>query len=207
MKTILVALIAVAACQRTHELQVLLGPNADTPSAGFLCKQDADPTKLLLERPDVLSGKTVTFNVVVDIVSLGGHLPGCRGEEIVASCTPGTCTLAVDRADRYCKKEMFDVSLASDRPTLMHQITADLAKMPIATDAPNGPVLLRAIATSQSCDDVHTGKIDPTLAVGCAYSCPAVLDDIDGPISLSLDVLDDQCESTVRACAGFQNVN
>jgi len=32
-----------------------------------------------------------------------------------------------------------------------------------------------------------------------------VLDDIDGPVSLSLDVLDDQCESTVHACAGFPN--
>ncbi|HEV7559593.1 MAG TPA: hypothetical protein VGO00_29155 [Kofleriaceae bacterium] len=205
MRVIVALVLVVAACQRTHELQVLLGPTPDTPSAGFLCKQDADPTKFLLQRPDVLVGKTVMANVVVDIVSLGGHLPGCRGEEIVAACTPGTCTLAVDHADRYCRPIAFDVSLASNRPALMAQITSALAAQPITTDAPNGPVLLRAVVTSQSCDDVHTGKIDPTLAVGCAYSCPAVLDDIDGPISLSLDVLDDQCEPTVRACAGFQN--
>jgi len=45
--------------------------------------------------------------------------------------------------------------------------------------------------------------IDPAQAVGCAYSCPAVLDDIDGPISLSLDTLNQQCEQQVRACAAF----
>ena len=207
MKSIaIVVMFGVAACQRTHELHVLLGPNADTPSAGFLCKQDADPGKLLLERSDVFDGQSVNVNLVVDIVSLGGHLPGCRGEEIVASCTPGTCSLAVARADRYCVPITFHVSLAiSDRAALMREVTAELAKQPITSDAPNGPVLLRAVATSQSCDDIHAGAIDPSLAVGCAYSCPAVLDDIAGPISLSLDVLDDQCESTVRACAGFQN--
>jgi hypothetical protein len=203
--TIGFVIAATAACQRQHDVKILLGPDAVTPSAGFLCRQDADPDKLLLQRGDVLQGGSFTASMVVDIVSLGGKLPGCRGEEIITACQGHSCTLTTTPADRYCIRVTFDAALASDRAALMAQITAQLEARPITTDAPNGPVLLRAVATSQTCDDLAVHPLDPALAVGCAYSCPAVLDDIAGPISLSLDVLTDQCESTVHACAAFPN--
>ena len=39
--------------------------------------------------------------------------------------------------------------------------------------------------------------------VGCAYSCPVQLDDVDGAIALSLDTLSRMCERDVRACSVF----
>jgi len=205
MRIVLAVVIAasLAACQREHTLQLLLGPDARTPSLGFLCRQDANPSKLLLERPDVVMDSTVTVSFVVDIVSLGGRLPGCRGEEIIAACADGNCSFATTGETRYCKQVTFPVSLAKDRDGLMTSITEQLKEMPIVTDAPNGPVLIRAVSTAQTCMELATQAIDPAQAVGCAYSCPAVLDDIDGPISLSLDTLNQQCEQQVRACAAF----
>lgn len=205
MRTLVTAIVVVmlGGCQREHVLTVLLGPDPRTPSMGFLCRQDGNPTKLLVERPDVLVGSMVTTSFVVDIVSLGGRLPGCRGEEIIAACTTGDCELTGSSETRYCQQVTFPASLARDRDALMQTITEQLHRAPIVSDAPNGPVMIRAVSTSQTCDELLTQAIDPAKAVGCAYSCPAVLDDIDGPISLSLDTLNAQCEQQVRACAAF----
>jgi hypothetical protein len=206
----LLFVVVIAACQREHDLTVLLGPNATTASQGFTCKQDADPTKYLLQDPATFDGTTVHFNVVVDIVSFGGRLPGCRGEEIIQSCRSSPCTLvASPGVTRYCQPVSFPVTLANDRAKLMATITQQLAARPIIENAPNEPVMLRAVATSQPCSAITTPTnntypaLDGSAAVGCAYSCPAVLDDVSGPISLSIDALDDQCESIVRVCAGF----
>ena len=206
----LVLLVTLVACQREHEVTVLLGPNATTPSQGFLCKQDGAPTMYLLQTPATFDGAMVHFNLVVDIVSFGGRLPGCRGEEILEACRSSPCKLALPAgATRYCQPVSFPISLASDRAKLMESITKQLEARSIIDDAPNEPVLIRAVATSQPCSAITTPTnstypvLDGSLAVGCAYSCPAVLDDVSGPISLSLDALNDQCESTVRVCAGF----
>jgi hypothetical protein len=39
-------------------------------------------------------------------------------------------------------------------------------------------------------------------AVGCAYSCPVELDNVD-TVSVSLDTLSRQCEPLVKLCARF----
>jgi hypothetical protein len=208
MRAIL-CLLTITACERTHELKVLLGPDPVTPSQGFLCKQTASPNDYLIEKA-VAGDGTIQFNMVVDVITLGGKLPGCRGEEIVTACKAGACKLTAQSA-RYCVPIKFPTSLASDanRAQLMQSITQQLETQAIATNAPDGPVLIRAVATTQACDAVTTPQdgvypsLDGSAAVGCAYSCPAILDDVDGPISLSMDTLTDQCEPTVRACAGF----
>lgn len=211
MKIIMSLVLAIAACEREHQVHVLLGPDPVTPSQGFLCKQDADPSKLLLTAPAVFDGTTARFNMVVDIISLGGRLPGCRGEELVTACKNGACKLVAEdpSARRYCVPVQLAVSLVQDRAATMAKLTEQLRARAIVSNAPNGPVLLRAVATSQPCAELETpsngsyAALDSARAVGCAYSCPAVLDDITGPISLSLDTLTDHCEQVVRVCTGF----
>lgn len=198
-------LLVIAACQKSHEVALQLGPNASTITAGFLCREDADPTKQLVER--ARTGETYQLSVVIDIVDLGGRFPGCRGEEIVAACNtkPGTCSL-VRRADntRYCEPVTFthdDVSSADLKP-LLAKIRSQLQIDAVTLDAPSQPVLIRAVATTESCDALPD-TFDAAKLVGCAYSCPVQLDGIDGPIALSLDTLDTACERQVIGCALF----
>jgi hypothetical protein len=207
---ILIVASIVAGCTRERELQILLGPDPLTVSQGFQCTQDADPSKLLLQRPETFDGTMVRFNLIVDFLDLGGALPGCRGEELEAACKSRRCELIAPGGERYCVPVAFGIALANDRVALMREITRQLRVRPITTNAPDRPVLIRAVATSQPCTpDVVTPvggelvSLDPALAVGCAYSCPATLDSVSGPISLSLDTLDDRCELIVRGCAGF----
>ena len=83
MRTLLV--LALAACQQTHTVTLQLGPTGDTLTAGFACVQDADPSKLLASRAAQPDG-SLRFSIIVDVITLGGELPGCRGEELFAAC-------------------------------------------------------------------------------------------------------------------------
>ena len=69
-------------------------------------------------------------------------------------------------------------------------------------DAPDEPVLLAPSRQAEACNALSE-EFNLNRLVGCAYSCPAQLDDVDGPISLSLDTLTRQCEREVKACAVF----
>lgn len=196
-------LVIAAACQQTHEISLRLGPNDGTVTAGFLCVQDADPTMPLFDR--ALVGQTYTFRLVIDVIDLGGQFPGCRGEELVSACKGGKCKL-VRRPDgtRYCKEVTFDrADLAGpDLRPLLLELREQLGTEPVTSNAPDRPVILRAVATHQTCEELDAPFVDTEL-LGCAYSCPAQLDGIDGPVSLSLDVLDTACEKVVRGCAKF----
>ena len=203
----LALLFALAACQQAHVVTIQLGPSGDTLTAGFACVQDADPTRLLAGRA-IQPGGGLRFSIIVDIVTLGGQLPGCRGEELFEACGDGACEV-VPRADgtRYCRDIDVDqaaviAAMNNNLTPLLDAIRTQLREEPVTLDAPDVPVLLRAVATTESCDALAP-EFDPTRLVGCAYSCPAQLDDVDGPIALSLDALTRQCEGEVRACAVF----
>ncbi len=205
MKMIVIAfMLALLACQRTHEVTVQLGPNDHALTIGFLCRQDADPGKLLGER--ARSGTAYTFQVVVDVIDLGGQLAGCRGEELIAACSSNACSVT-PTTTRFCHSIQVEAGdfQPANRAKLLAQIHEDLrAAGPIISDAPDRPVLIRAIATTEAagCTTIPD-QFDGDKLVGCAYSCPVQLDAIDGPIALSLDTLDDSCERVVRACAKY----
>ena len=204
MMRIVLALIALAACQRTREVTLQLGPTPDTITLGFVCRQDADPSLVLGERARV--GPNFEFNVIVDIIDLGGQLPGCRGEELVAACPPGTCTIVPRAGGRYCQRVSFAASLVNpdNLGPLLDSIRDQLDEQLVTLDAPDRPVLIRAVATKEGdCGGTIPDTFDPEQLVGCAYSCPVQLDAIDGPIALSLDALSNACEPEVRACARY----
>jgi len=195
-------LLMVLGCERTHDVSIRLGPDDKSVTTGFQCRR-ADDTFI----GDIaLVGDRLKFNVVVDFIDLGGGVPGCRGEELVKTCKqPGACTIAT--TTRYCAPLDLPVALIgqADQKQLIGLVHDQLvAQGAITTDAPNGPVLVRAVATTESCAAITPGHaFTPDQVIGCAYSCPVVLDEIGGPIGLSLDVLDDHCEAQVKVCASF----
>lgn len=186
----------LAGCSDHRTVTLLLGPDNSTLTAGFTCKDDAG--NLLLDQSR--TNGTYSFQLVFETVDLGQTLPGCRGEEIHKVCTNQTCK----RVSRVCRSVHIPVS--SKASDILDSLHAQLDHPTLVPDAPDDPVVVRAVATLQSCSEVmpQTGdypKLDPDMAVGCAYSCPVVLGELKGSLGMALDTLDDQCGAEVRACA------
>ena len=196
-------LLVLVACQRTHDVTIQMGPNGNSLTVGFQCRA-ADGTFLAQKALD--ANNQLAFNVVVDLIDLGGGLPGCRGEELVQTCAGGKCSIAT-RSDgtRFCVPMRIPLGLVgqADQAQLVALVRDQLTKEPVTTDAPDRPVLIRSVATTEPCPTSPTQPFDLARVIGCAYSCPVVLDDISGPVSLSLDALDNNCEPEVRVCASF----
>ncbi len=91
---------------------------------------------------------------------------------------------------------------------ILKALHEQLDDLKLLDDAPDDPIVVRVAATQQTCDELlppdgSLPALEPELAVGCAYSCPVVLDDLRGTLGLALDTLDDRCGPQVRACAKF----
>jgi hypothetical protein len=75
----------------------------------------------------------------------------------------------------------------------------------ITGDAPDDPVIVRAIGVAAHCPDPsapYSYPIPTDSLLGCEYSCPVKLDDLDGPVLLDLDTFGQHCEEAVDVCAG-----
>jgi hypothetical protein len=189
----LALVLAFAACSKSNDVTLLLGPSEDRVSRGFTCKNDAGDYLM----QDVLVAGALHFNLVVDVLSLPGKFPGCRGEELVQFCEDGNCTNGSLR--RQCIDGVV-VPYSTDPKALLTNLKGAIkGRLNELTDLSNDPVIVRVVATKQPCPMT---EIDETLAVGCAYSCPVQLDNVDS-ISVSIDTLDDFCEPQVRGCAAF----
>ena len=200
--------LPAAACEREHSVTLTLGADGDTLGLGFRC---VDDQRVPLINRAVASGR-LSFSVVIDLIDVGDTVPGCRGEEILAACPrEQDCpTLVVSPDGRRACREISIALPPGDPTAVVPQIIEALRGFVITNDAPDQPVMLRAVATTERCDDRLVSPaggtyplLDPTRAVGCAYSCPLQLDTVDGAVALYLDALDERCEPQVRACAGF----
>jgi hypothetical protein len=198
---------AVAACERDHRVKILLGPDDGTLGLGFKC-EDALGQPLVRR---ALVGDRLVFRIVVDLIGVGDAVPGCRGEEILRACPrEADCpTLVVSDDGRRACAEV-SIGQPFDEASTLEQVLAVLRTLDITSDAPDRPVMVRAVATLERCDDRLVSPqdgtyplLDPAQALGCAYSCPLQLDAVDGAVALYLDALDERCEPQVRACAAF----
>lgn len=197
---VLASSCALAACEEHHNVQLLLGPNDHTLTVGFTCRDDDGV--LLVEQ--TRRGSAYSFQVVFDTFDLGKTLPGCRGEELFASCSDRACK----RISRQCRTVTLNGIGSFAQPAILSALHDQLGDLKLLSDAPDHPIVVRAAATQQPCDELLPADgslpaLDPELAVGCAYSCPVVLDDLRGTLGLALDTLDDRCAPQVRACARF----
>jgi len=194
------AALALAACEDHRTITLLLGPDDHTLTAGFACR--AETGELLVERSH--RDADYTFQLVIDTVELGATFPGCRGEEVLAACADQPC----DLIGRYCTTVTIPETDIADPASILAALHAQIGHPSLITDAPDQPIVVRAVTTLQSCAELTPGdgslpRLDPDQAVGCAYSCPVILDDLRGSLGLALDTLDDHCAPQVRQCARF----
>jgi len=212
MNRLALACVLLVACDRQRDIQVLFGPTPTDLSIGFQCKDSLGEP--LLRRALVAGTGKARFQLVVDLIGVGRRLPGCRGEEILASCAAtGQCQLQPPRVGRYCETVELDVSALSSEATILEQLRNrfhDTEAGRIIEDAPDVPLIVRAVITLESCasvERIEQGSYQALAgadALGCAYSCPFVPDTVQGSITLGIDSLADKdCESNMRLCARF----
>jgi hypothetical protein len=211
MRHVLLACVVLAGCERQRDLQLLFGPTANDLTTGFQCR-DSNGVRLIRRAVVPGTGKA-RFQLVIDLLTVGDRLPGCRGEDLVATCSvTGVCALQPPSLERYCQPLEVSESALGSEIEILRQLAAQLHDTPagrVIDDAPDRPVLVRAVLTTEPCDRVRRvesgsyQRLDPAVALGCAYSCPFVPDTIEGAITLALDALDDQCEANMRVCASF----
>jgi hypothetical protein len=229
-----VIVVLVAACNDAHHVEILLGPDETTLSRGFTCFEEEAPAiprfeDLLLTRgtfvdhdPGPGVDGSLTFNIVVDFITLGDGVPACRGEEITRWCETHTCRPVVVEP-RYCQSVTINHIVPADllmaggleafRVRSLPELYAQLRGYgDITENAPDESVIIRVVATNQTCASLttpvggayppfDTAAGSPTL-IGCASSCPVQLDTIKGTVELTLDGENKKCEPEVRACAG-----
>lgn len=199
--------LPAAACEREHRVQLALGADDGTLGLGFRCVDDQGAA--LAARAAV--GNRLEFRVIIDLIGVGDTVPGCRGEEILRACQrEADCPTLVVSADgrRACAEVTVNPPL-DDPAMVVAQVLAALRGRVITDDAPDRPVMVRAVATTEKCEERLVAPqggtyplLDPARAIGCAYSCPLQLDTVDA-VALYLDALDERCEAQVRACAAF----
>jgi hypothetical protein len=213
MKRAIFLLTIILACAIDRHVTLLLGPTATQPSSGFRCPDPNDPTSSLFGRSAAM-GK-LRFNLVVDLIDVGQHVPSCVGEDILASCADGTCKPTTAAAPkRYCMPIAVD---AGTPAAVAQSVLQALQGSAITSEAPHHPVIVRAVATMDDCAQhiqvANNGvwaPLDASQVLGCAYSCPVDLDTIDGDVSLGIGIdltmlSPTQCVTAIDACAAVGN--
>jgi hypothetical protein len=196
----LLGLVALAACEEHRIVTLQFGPNDHTLSSGFSCRDDAGEPLILRAR----RGTGFTFQIVIDSLDLGTTYPGYRGEELIAACAGGGCR----RFARYCSSVAIAAADITSPTAILGALRAQLGHPELIGTGPSSPIVVRAVATQQPCSELEPPDgslpgLDPALAIGCAYSCPVVLDNFRGSLGLALDTLDERCASQVAGCARF----
>ena len=193
--SVLAMTAVVVACksEEVHEVTLTFArPNR--AQRGFECK-DRSTGKPLFDRLAANGGKG---SLVVDYVLLGG-VPHCRPVQLAEWCKAHPCPL--DLKGRYCTS----IVLPNDGTSPVDAVTHAIDKVSgtvVSRNAPDGYVLVRAVLSAESCDELTTGAdFDRSRLVGCVYSCPVLLSSVDGDLLLDLDAANANCEDAVDACA------
>jgi hypothetical protein len=146
--------------------------------------------------------------MVVDFLRLGGF-PSCRPTPLSEWCNANGCPPITEA--RRCFPLEFPGAVEGcpgerAEPCRLARAIDNLGGAPILDDAPDESVVIRAVAVAESCDEVAAGG--STFArerlMGCSYSCPVVLDEVEGEIFLDLESGLQPCSPNVEVCATDQ---
>ena len=206
-------ILAFAACSKTNDVTLLLGPDEDRLSRGFQCRAVAVPNDFLMAKALVPGTRMLDFALVVDVLELdsAGVFPGCRGEELLSLCRERDCKKSVRRQCVEGLRVEFPPSFDANNPAhvkeLVERFRTAIGAKPLLKDLPDSPVIIRVVAMKTCPSNWEAAQpLDRDDALGCAYSCPVQLDQVSGSIAISLDTFDDKCENAVRSCAGFPEI-
>lgn len=196
--------LVLLACVEARSVTITFG-EAGEGLDGFMCR-DSTGTPILSRLEDA-SGQMQPAALVLDFIRLGG-LPGCRSGQVVSWCADHPCAPIAEH--RACVPVQFSPIDGLSRPQLRAAVLDSLRSLggtALTPDAPDEFVLVRMVGTAQACGEVERrpdGTLPPfdeARLVGCVYSCPVLLDALEGDLYLGFDTLTDLCEQGVRVCA------
>lgn len=195
-RLLLVLALAPAGCARDNTITIELGSTpvgmGITVPIGFQCIQDDVP---LLQR--AISPTELNFSITVDFVQIEG-VPSCRATELYNWCSTHTCQRVPGPQHRQCVDfTHIPIPAGMDARAVMAARLGALRGNLLDITAPEGTVLVRLSAAAQGCNEPY--QRDKLL--GCAFSCPIVLDTVHGEVLLGLPTLSRMCEQAVWTCA------
>jgi hypothetical protein len=190
MRAVVIALL-LAACEREHELTLQYGPDPETISRGFFCQP-------------LVPSPPFELRLVVELLDVGPTMPICLSESLALHCAENVCPVVARRCSELGTVTMQDLA---DPKALARERLALVSDAPLVDDAPDRPSVVRAVVTTQACDDPAIMQLDTRLAspdvLGCIASCPFLPDEIEGPLVLGLDTDTTTCFNEIRGCANL----
>lgn len=188
----------LAGCAPTRTVSLTFGESGEGLD-GFMCRDHDD--RLLMSR---LPGDGAA-SLVFDFIELKG-VPGCRTGQLVEWCKTRDC---IPRAEtRTCAPITFEQPVADTRAALRAQLRAAMRTVrghEASDDAPDDFVLVRVVGTTEPCDAVMARAtsvpFDASKLLGCAYSCPVLLDRVETSVFLGFDGFVENCSQGVLICS------
>jgi hypothetical protein len=196
--------LLLASCVETRRVELTFGDEGEGLD-GFMCR-DTSGAPILTRLQDG-AGQMQPAALVLDFIHLGG-LPGCRSGQVMSWCVDHPCAPISEH--RACVSAQFSPAGGLTRAQLRASIQQTMGSLEgtlLTGDAPDEFVLVRLVGTAQTCDELARrpdGTLPPfddAKLVGCVYSCPVLLDALEGDLFLGFDTLTDLCEQGVRVCA------
>ena len=166
--------------------------------SGLRCQ---DETGAFLIARAIDPGRILRFSVLVDFIDIGGD-PMCRPGDILEFCQTRDCA-PLPVPERTCiDVDPRSIPLGANVLEVAAEMLRTLDGTLITSDAPKSPVIIRAVATAQSCAEVPgITALDPLELIGCAWSCPVQLHTVEGEVVLDLPAFGDRCAASVAFCA------
>ena len=193
-------LVLLAGCAPTRTVSLTFGSEGEGLD-GFMCKDDGG--RYLLERRPADGAASLVF----DFIALQG-VPGCRTGQLLEWCKNHDCSPLP--AARSCVPVQFEAPDA-DRETLRAQLQQAMRAVrgqEAIGDAPDEFVLVRVVGTTETCEQVLSRSTKEPLVtsqlLGCAYSCPVLLDRVDQAVYLGFDGFVGKCAQGVLICSAEQ---
>lgn len=201
--------LALGSCTVERQVSLTFGSDGEGLD-GFMCKDPAG--QFLLDRARDGDGGVRTGALVVDFVRLGG-VPGCRTGQLVKWCSTHECKPL--RQARGCVPVTLPtVTPMMPREALRASVLSAMRQVQntgVLDDAPDEFVIVRLVGSLESCEAltakpeaVELPNFDKAQLLGCAYSCPVLLDRVDQDVYLGFETLTVQCEQGVRICSDGQ---
>lgn len=200
-------LLLLASCTVQREVALTFGSEGEGLD-GFMCRDPAG--QFLLDRAKDGDGGVRGGSLVIDFVRLGG-VPGCRTGQLMKWCATHECKPL--RHTRACVPLTLPTSMTK-REELRAAILSAMKQTGdtgVLADAPDEFVIVRAVGSLEPCSALMPAADAPALPdfdkgqlLGCAYSCPVLLDRVEQDVYLGFETLTAQCEQGVRICSDGQ---
>lgn len=202
-------LLTFSTCTVQREVALTFGPEGEGLD-GFMCRPPGGP--FLVERARQPDGGVRPGALVFDFVRLGG-VPGCRTGQLIKWCETHECKPL--RSTRACVPIALPVlPPVMSREDLRQPLLSAMKQISnsgVLDDAPDEFVIVRVVGSLQSCEALTPAADAPELPafdknelIGCAYSCPVLLDRVEQDVYLGFETLTGLCEQGVRTCSDGQ---